>query len=251
MTMLAGKIAVVTGASSGLGRHFALTLAAEGAAVVLVARREHALADLAKEIRQAGGKALVCPADLADGDAIAPLFDAAEKAFGPVDILINNAAIPDADFATRLSMETINQVINVDFRAPFLLAREMANRLIAREQPGRIVNIASVGVLHYTPRSASALYCSCKAAIVRMTETLAIEWSRYGINVNAISPGMVESEMTAGFIERVGHKVKNTFPRKRFGKPEDMDSTLLYLLDPRSHFVTGACITVDDAQVSR
>jgi NAD(P)-dependent dehydrogenase (short-subunit alcohol dehydrogenase family) len=251
MTVLAGKIAVVTGASSGLGRRFAFTLAAEGAAVVLVARRERALADLGEEIRQAGGQALVCPADLADADAIAPIFDRAEKAFGPVDILVNNAAVPDADFATRLSIETVDQVIAVDFRAPFLMAREMADRLIRREQPGRIVNIASVGVVHYTPRSASALYCSCKAAIVRMTETLAIEWAQYEINVNAISPGMVESEMTAGFIERVGEKVKNGFPRKRFGKPEDIDSTLLYLLDPRSHFVTGTCITVDDAQVSR
>jgi NAD(P)-dependent dehydrogenase (short-subunit alcohol dehydrogenase family) len=141
--------------------------------------------------------------------------------------------------------------VQVDFRARFLLATECAPRLIAAERGGRIVNIASVVAIHYAPTSAVALYCAAKAGIVRMTETLAIEWARYGINVNAIAPGMFESEMTAGYIERVGDRVRERFPRRRFGDPADLDSTLLYLVDPASHFVTGACITVDDAQTAR
>jgi NAD(P)-dependent dehydrogenase (short-subunit alcohol dehydrogenase family) len=168
-----------------------------------------------------------------------------------VDILVNNAAVADANYATGLSLETIDRVIDVDFRAPFLCSVEAARRLIAGEKPGSIVNISSVGAFHYAPRSAAALYCAAKAGIIRMTETLAIEWARYGINVNAIAPGMFESEMTEGFIARVGDRVRESFPRRRFGVPTDLDSTLLYLVDPASHFVTGTCITVDDGQTSR
>ncbi|WP_375383084.1 SDR family NAD(P)-dependent oxidoreductase [uncultured Sphingomonas sp.] len=249
--MLTGRVAIVTGASAGLGRRFAVTLAAAGAAVVLVARREDELVALAAEIETAGGRALACPIDLTDASAVEPLFDAAERWAGTVDILVNNAAIADADYATRLSLETIDRVIALDFRAPFLLGVEAARRLIAAGAPGRIVNLSSVGAFHYAPTSAAALYCAVKAGILRMTETLAIEWARYGINVNAIAPGMFMSEMTAGFIDRVGDKVRERFPRGRFGQPADLDSTLLYLVDPRSHFVTGTCITVDDAQTSR
>lgn len=248
---LAGRVALVTGASAGLGRGFARVLAAAGAAVVACARRGDALAALVAEIEGAGGRALAHPLDVADAAAIPAAFDAAEAAFGTVDILVNNAAVAEGDRATRLSLETIDRVIAVDFRAPFLLATEAARRLIAAERAGRIVNIASVGAFHYTPNSASALYCAAKAGIIRMTETLAIEWARHGINVNAIAPGMFESEMTGDFIARAGDKVRERFPRQRFGTPDKLASTLLYLVDPASDFVTGACITVDDAQTSR
>ncbi|MES2095656.1 MAG: SDR family NAD(P)-dependent oxidoreductase [Pseudomonadota bacterium] len=248
---LGGRVALVTGASAGLGRRFAAVLAGAGASVVLVARRGDALEEVAAEIRDRGGRALVHAMDLADADAVPGLFDAAERAFGTVDILVNNAGIPDADYATRLSLETIDRVIAINLRAPFLLSAEAARRLMAAELPGRIVNLSSVGVHHYTPQSAAALYCATKAAIVRLTETLALEWASYGINVNAIAPGMFESEMTAGFIDRVGDRVRERFPRQRFGQPGFLDSTLLYLVDPASHFVTGTCITVDDAQTSR
>ena len=249
--MLAGRVAVVTGASAGLGRRFAQVLAENGAAVVLAARRSDALQALADELNSAGGRALPHTVDLTDASAVAPLFDAAERWAGTVDILINNAAILDANHATKLNLATIDRVIAVDFRAPFLLATEAARRLIAAGQPGRIVNLSSVGAFTYTPSSAAALYCAAKAGIIRMTETLALEWAQFGINVNAIAPGMFESEMTAGYINRVGDRVRERFPRGRFGSPADLDSTLLYLVDPASHFVTGACITVDDAQTSR
>ena len=248
---LDGRVALVTGASAGLGRQFALTLAGAGAAVVAVARRAEMLATLVAEIEAAGGRALLYTLDVADAAAIPGAFDAAEAAFGRIDILVNNAAVADADFATRLTLDTIDRVIDVDFRAPFLLATETARRLIAAERPGRIVNVSSVGAFHFTPTSAAALYCGAKAGIIRLTETLAIEWARHGINVNAIAPGFFRSEMTADYIERVGDKVRDRFPRKRFGDPHDLDTTLLYLVDPASHFVTGTCITVDDAQTAR
>ena len=249
--MLDGRVALVTGASAGLGWQFARVLAKHGASVVLAARRSAELDSLAAEIEGAGGRALAYPLDVADASAIPGVFDAAERMFGTVDILVNNAAVVDADYATRLSLETIDLVLAVDFRAPFLLATEAARRLMAADKPGRIVNMSSVGAFHYTSTSAAPLYCSVKAGIIRMTEALAIEWARYGINVNAIAPGMFESEMTGGFIERVGDKVREGFPRGRFGDPSFLDSTLLYLVDPASHFVTGTCITVDDAQTGR
>jgi NAD(P)-dependent dehydrogenase (short-subunit alcohol dehydrogenase family) len=249
--LLDGRVAVVTGASAGLGRRFATVLADRGAAVVIAARRGDALQELASDIRSRGGNALVHVIDVADASSIPGLFDAAEQSFGTVDILVNNAAVADANYATELSLETIDRVIDVDFRAPFLCSVEAARRLMAAEKPGRIVNISSVGAFHYGPRSAAALYCATKSGIIRMTETLAIEWARYGINVNAIAPGMFESEMTEGFIARVGDRVRQSFPRQRFGNPADLDSTLLYLVDPSSHFVTGTCVTVDDGQTSR
>lgn len=249
--LLSGRVALVTGASAGLGRRFASVLAENGAAVVIAARRAEALDELATEIRNARGRVLVHAIDLADASAIPQLFDAAEEKFGLVDILVNNAAVADGNFATELSLAMIDRVIDVDFRAPFLCSVEAARRLMSAELPGRIINISSVGAFHYAPRSAAALYCAAKAGIIRMTETLAIEWARFGINVNAIAPGMFESEMTEGYIARIGDRVRSSFPRQRFGNPADLDSTLLYLVDPASHFVTGTCVTVDDAQTSR
>ena len=249
--MLDGRVALITGASAGLGRRFARVLADHGAAVVVAARRAAELDTLVTEIESAGGRAFAYPLDVADAAAIAGAFDVAERTFCTVDILVNNAAVVDADYATRLSLETIDLVLAVDFRAPFLLATEAARRLIAADKSGRIVNMSSIGAFHYTQTSAAALYSSVKAGVIRMTETLAIEWARYGINVNVIAPGMFDSEMTRGFIERAGDKVRERFPRQRFGDPTFLDSTLLYLVDPASHFVTGTCITVDDAQTGR
>ncbi len=248
---LKGRVAIVTGASAGLGRRFAFTLARAGAAVVVCARREELLAELVREIESEGLSALAHPLDLTDASAIAAAFDVAEARFGIVDIVINNAAVPDGGYATRLSLETIDRVLGVDFRAPFLMAREAARRLIEAGKPGNIINLSSVGAFHYSPKSAAALYCAVKAGIVRLTEALAIEWAASRINVNAIAPGFFRSEMSGDFIERAGGGLTKRFPRGRIGEPEYLDSTLLYLLDPKSHFVTGACIVVDDAQQSR
>ena len=133
---------------------------------------------------------------------------------------------------------------------PYLLSNEVARRLIEKKEPGRMVNIASIAAFNISPNSASVLYSTTKSAIVRMTESLAVEWARNHINVNAIAPGMFSSEMLDGMLERIGD-MSQSLPRKRICVPEQMDSTLLYLVSPSSECVTGTCIKIDDGQSPR
>jgi NAD(P)-dependent dehydrogenase (short-subunit alcohol dehydrogenase family) len=243
---LTGEVALVTGATSGLGRRFAQALAAAGASVVACGRRVERLDELVAEIEAAGGRAAAVPLDVSDAEAIPGAVDAAEAAFGTVTILVNNAGIPDAQRAHKMPLELIDAVLDTNVRAVFVLCCEVARRLIAAEKPGRIVNISSNGAFHYGGNGA-ALYSVSKAAVNRITEVLAVEWSRYRINVNAIAPGAFRSEMMDGMISRVGDFTQYT-PRKRLGEPAQLDSTLLYLCAPASECVTGAIIRVDDGQ---
>lgn len=247
---LTGRVALVTGASAGLGRHFSKTLAKAGAKVVVCARRLDALESLAQEIRDEGGEAFAVALDLTNADDMVAAYNAAEARFGTVDILLNNAGVADGKYATKLSLSEIDTVLSINLRAPFLMATEMARRLMDKEIPGHIVNLSSVAAYTYTHRSAAALYSTTKAAIVKMTETLALEWATQRINVNAIAPGLFRSEMSAGYIDRAGD-FTTRFPRGRVGEPENLDSTLLYLVDPASGLVTGTTIIVDDAQQAR
>ena len=247
---LSGRVAIVTGASAGLGRHFARTLAKAGASIVACARRLEPLESLVAEIEAEGGKAIAVVLDLSNADSMSSAFDAAEAKFGTVDILINNAGVADGKYATKLSLAEIDNVLDVNLRAPFLMATEAARRLMAAEKPGHIVNLSSVAAYMYNHRSAAALYSTTKAAVVKMTEALALEWCAQGINVNGIAPGLFRSEMSSGYIDRAGD-FTTRFPRGRVGEPEHLESTLLYLLDPRSSFVTGTTIIVDDAQQGR
>lgn len=246
---LTGQVALVTGASSGLGYRFAKVLAAQGAKVALAARRVDKLQSLAEEIRAAGGVAVPVAMDATDADQMIAAVAKAEAELGTVTILINNAGIPDAQRAHKLPLEMIDRVIDINIRAPFVLSCEVARRLIAAEKPGRIVNIASAAAYNYGGGGA-ALYSVSKAAVVRITETLAVEWARFRINVNAIAPGAFESEMMDGMLSRVGD-ITQAFPRKRIGNPAQLDSTLLYLVGPASDAVTGTSIRVDDGQGSR
>ncbi len=243
---LEGQVALVTGATSGLGRRFAQTLAAAGASVVACGRRVERLDEVVADIEAAGGRAAAVPLDVSDAEAIPGAVDAAEAAFGTVTILVNNAGIPDAQRAHKMSLELIDAVLDTNVRAVFVLSCEVARRLIAVETPGRIVNISSNGAFHYGGNGA-ALYSVSKAAVNRITEVLAVEWSRYRINVNAIAPGAFRSEMMDGMMSRVGDFTQYT-PRKRLGEPAQLDSTLLYLCAPASECVTGAIIRVDDGQ---
>jgi NAD(P)-dependent dehydrogenase (short-subunit alcohol dehydrogenase family) len=245
-TDLTGRVALVTGASSGLGDRFARVLAASGAKVALCARRRDRLDALAAEI---GPNALAIEMDATDVASLTAAVEAAETAFGTVDILVNNAGIPDAQRAHKMSVELVDRVLGVNVRAPWLLSCEVARRLIAESKPGRIVNISSVAHYRYDGGGA-ALYAVSKTAIARMTETLAVEWSGYRINVNAIAPGMFVSEMTDGMFERIGPQDQNVM-RKRIPEPALLDSTLLYLVSPASEAVTGAVIRVDDGQAAR
>jgi NAD(P)-dependent dehydrogenase (short-subunit alcohol dehydrogenase family) len=246
---LTGQTAFVTGASSGLGRRFARVLAACGAKVAIAARRADRLVELAKEIRDAGGVAHPVLLDVSDAEALGPAIADAEQNLGLVNILVNNAGIPDAQRATKMPLELVNRVMDVNLRAPFVLSCEVARRLMEEKQPGRIVNIASVAAFDYAGNGA-ALYSITKAGVIRMTEALAVEWSRYNINVNAIAPGAFASEMMDGMLERMGD-ISQHFPRKRLGDPAQMDSTLLYFLSPASEAVTGTYIKIDDGQGRR
>ena len=248
---LSGQVALVTGASSGLGRRFAAVLSAAGASVAVAARRVDKLKSLVDEIIARGGKAVAVELDVMDAAAITSAVGSAEQQLGLITILVNNAGIPDAAYATKMPLELVDRVIDTNFRAPFLLSCEVARRLMATEKPGRIVNLSSVGAYSYNAGAASTLYCATKSAVLRLTETLAMEWAPFNINVNAIAPGLFMSEMTEGMVQRIGDKASAKFPRKRIGDPAQLDSTLLYLLSPASEFVTGICIRVDDAQMPR
>ncbi|HYZ99392.1 MAG TPA: SDR family NAD(P)-dependent oxidoreductase [Acidimicrobiales bacterium] len=248
-TDLSGQVAIVTGASSGLGRRFAAVLAACGAKVAAAARRAERLEELAAEIGAAGGTCVAVPFDVTDADQITRAVDRAESELGPVSILVNSAGMPDAQYATKMSTALVDEVIATNLRGPFLLACEVARRLIERKAPGRIVNVSSMGGHSYAGGGA-ALYSITKAAVDRMTETLAVEWARFHINVNSIAPGAFSSEMMDGMISRIGDFTQ-AFPRKRLGDPAQLDSTLLYLVSPSSEFVTGMIAKVDDGQGPR
>ena len=246
---LSGQVALVTGTTSGLGRRFARVLANCGARVVVTGRREERLQELAEEIRADGGEALPVRVDMTKRDSILAMVDAAEEKFGTVTILVNNAGIPDAQRAHRMEDDLVDAVFDTNLRGPWILSCEIARRLIKAETPGRMVNISSVGAFHYSGNGA-ALYSVTKAALARMTEALAVEWSRYHINVNAIAPGAFSSEMMDGMLERMGD-ISQHFPRKRLGDPAQLDSTLLYLVSPASDAVTGTVLKVDDGQGPR
>jgi NAD(P)-dependent dehydrogenase (short-subunit alcohol dehydrogenase family) len=246
---LTGRVALVTGASAGLGVRFAKVLAANGAKVAVCARRLDKLENVAAEIRAAGGEAICIELDVTDADQLIAAVAAAEAAFGTVDILVNNAGIPDAQRAHKMPVELIDRVIGVNLRGPYILACEVARRLIAAKMPGRIVNISSTAHFRYDG-GAAALYAITKTAIARMTEALSVEWAHYNINVNCIAPGTFQSEMMDGMVSRIGD-FTDKLPRKRMGDPAQLDSTLLYLVAPSSDFVTGAVIRVDDGQSAR
>jgi NAD(P)-dependent dehydrogenase (short-subunit alcohol dehydrogenase family) len=246
---LAGRVALVTGAGSGLGRGFALTLARHGAAVAVASRRESKLGAVVAEIEALGGKALALTLDVTKADDIEGALDACEASVGMVDVLVNNAGVPDAKRAHRMDVALVDAVLDTNVRGPWLLATSVARRLIAQETPGRIVNISSMSAYHYAGEGA-ALYSVSKAAVSRMTEVLAVEWARHHINVNAIAPGAFASEMMDGMLERMGDFYES-FPRQRLGDPAMLDSSLLYLVSPASEAVTGTILRVDDGQTHR
>jgi NAD(P)-dependent dehydrogenase (short-subunit alcohol dehydrogenase family) len=247
---LSNQVALVTGASSGLGYRFSKVLAKCGAKVALSARRVEKLESLAEEIKSDGGECMVVPIDMIDRDSIRAAVKKVEEDLGTINTLINNAGMVDAQWAIKQSDELIDGVIDTNLVGPYLLSNEVARKLIEKKEPGRMVNISSLAAFNTTPNSAAVLYSTTKSAIVRMTEALSVEWAKHHINVNAIAPGMFSSEMLDGMLERIGD-VSQTLPRKRICTPEQMDSTLLFLVSPSSECVTGTCIKIDDGQTSR
>ena len=241
---LDGKVALVTGASSGLGARFAQALALAGAGVLLCARREDKLRAVVDEIAQAGGKAAAISLDVTDEVAVAEAFDAAESAFGPVDILVNNAGIAKMGLVTELSTADWDDVINVNLRAAFLVAREGARRMVAQGSGGSIINIASI--LSSFGTKGGAAYCASKGGVSQLTRTMALELARHGIRVNAIAPGYFASEMNDEYFEtEEAARMIKAIPMRRVADPSELDATLLLLAGPGGSFITGSVVTVD------
>jgi len=248
---LTGRVALITGAAGALGTRFAHTLADHGASVAVADVRTDQLKSVQQELTgRTGARSVATFLDLTVTNSFADVVTQIEAELGPVDVLINNAGINDANRPQRLTLETISRVIATNLEGPFALTCEVAKRLIERKQPGRIVNMSSIAAFSYSYGTASPVYSITKAPVARMTEVLAVEWAKYDINVNAIAPGLFMSEMTAGMIERVGDP-SAAFPRKRIGRPDQLDSTLLYLVSPASDCVTGTVIKIDDGQKPR
>jgi NAD(P)-dependent dehydrogenase (short-subunit alcohol dehydrogenase family) len=245
---LHGKVALVTGASSGLGERFAEVLAQNGASVVLVARRADRLAALQARIEAAGGKAIAVEADVRDRAAMQRAFDAAEKSFGTVTILVNNAGVAHAGRAVDLAEEEWRRILSTNLDAVFFCAQEAARRMLAAGAGGAIVNIASV--LGLGVDKGVVAYATAKAGVIQMTKALALELAFKGIRVNAIAPGWIVTEMNRDYLgsER-GAALKREIPIGRFGEARDLDGPLLLLVSDAGRYVTGATIVVDGGQV--
>lgn len=244
---LRGRVAFVTGATSGLGRHFAGVLAKAGAAVAISGRRQERLLELRKEIEAAGGKCVDVALDVTDTAQIAPAFDKAQVALGAIDILVNNAGMSANGPVAEIAASDFDAVMSTNLRGPFLLAQEVGKRMIARGQGGRIINIASITAFRVL--QGSAPYCISKAGLAMMTQCMAREWARYDINVNAICPGFIETELNDEWFETEKGKAQiKSFPKRRLQRPEDLDSTLLLLASDASRAITGALFNVDEAQ---
>ena len=248
MFSLKGRVALVTGASSGLGVQFSKALADNGAAVALVARRADRLKSLKDEIEGKGGRAVAIEADVTDHAAVARTFDAAEKAFGTVTILVNNAGIAHGGRAVEMPPEEWRKVLSTNLDAVFFWAQEAARRLLAAKKQGAIVNIASV--LGLAVSKGAVAYAAAKAGVVQVTKALAVELAFKGVRVNAIAPGWFVTEMNDDYLSgEAGTAIKREIPMGRFGNPGDLDGALLLLVSDAGSYITGATIVVDGGQV--
>lgn len=243
---MTGRVALVTGAGTGLGARFCMALAEHGAAVVAVARRAEKVEGVAEAIRKAGGKAIAVSGDVTDTASIGAAFDAAEKAFGTVDAVVANAGIAVPGRAAEISDEDWRRTMATNLDGVFFTAREAAQRLLKAGKHGAIVNIASI--LGYGVGKGNASYAVSKAAVIQMTQALALEWAFKGIRVNAIAPGYVVTDINRDYLAGKGAEMTKDIPVGRFGQEHDLDGALLLLLSEAGAFMTGTTITVDGGQ---
>jgi NAD(P)-dependent dehydrogenase (short-subunit alcohol dehydrogenase family) len=245
---LSGRTVLITGASSGLGLHFAKIASAAGAKVAVAARRTHRLDALVKEL---GKNAAAVAMDVEDEASVIAGFDAAEKALGPIDSVIANAGMNHRGMALDLAIADFDKIVSVNFRGVFLTAREAAKRMIANgskeSKRGRIVLVSSLGAHKVLPGLAT--YCATKAGVLMMGKAFAREWANLGINVNSICPGFISTELNDTFLaSEPGQKMIAGFPRRRTMEESDLDGTVLHLLSDASRAITGAAFTIDDGQ---
>ena len=254
---LSGRVALITGASSGLGTQFARTLAEAGAAVVLGGRRMERLKDLRSEIEAAGGDAHVVSLDVTSVDSIKSAVAHAETEVGPIDILINNSGVSTTERLVDVTEDGFDHVFGTNTRGAFLMAQEVAKRMLARAKGaapgvfagGRIINIASAAGLRTLPQI--GVYCMSKAAVIHMTKVMAAEWGRFGITTNAVCPGYIDTEINHHHWETEGgQKLIKMLPRQRVGRPQDLDALLVMLCSAQSDFINGAIISADDGMAA-
>ena len=250
---LAGRVAFITGASSGLGAQFARTLASAGAAVVLASRRIEKLKDLRATINGEGGDAHVIELDVNDHDSIKSAVAHAETEVGSIDILVNNSGVSTTQRIQDVSPDDFDYMFNTNVKGAFFVAQEVGKRMLARATGsapgsytgGRIINVASMAGLRVLPQI--GVYCMSKSAVVQMTKAMALEWGRFGINVNAICPGYIDTEINHRHWQtEAGQKLIQMLPRKRVGNPQDLDALIVMLCSDQSHFINGAVISADD-----
>jgi NAD(P)-dependent dehydrogenase (short-subunit alcohol dehydrogenase family) len=245
--VLEGRNVLLTGASAGLGLHFAHTLAQAGAKLALGARRVERLDELSAELRKGGAQVESVALDVTDAKSVVAAIDKAEKALGPLDVLVNNAGVASPKWIVDTTEADYDMIMDTNAKGMWLVAQEVGRRMIARKKGGQIVNIASMGGL--VPSRHLGAYGMSKAAAIHMTKVMALEWARHGINVNAICPGYVSTEMNGEFFASdEGKKFVATFLRRRLMEPQDLDGPLLMLASAASRAMTGSVIACDDAQ---
>ena len=250
---LSGRVALITGASGGLGAQFSKTLAQAGATVVLASRRLDRLKDLRSQLEAQGLQAHVVLMDVSVTSSIAKAVEHIERDVGPIDILVNNSGVSTTQKIQDVKESDFDFVFDTNVRGAFFVAQEVGKRMLGRAMgvekesfPGaRIINIASVAGLRVLPQI--GLYAMSKASVIQMTKAMALEWGRFGINVNAICPGYIDTEINHHhWLTEKGQKLIDMLPRKRVGSPADLDALIVLLSSEQSHFINGAIITADD-----
>ncbi|MEM6900089.1 MAG: SDR family oxidoreductase [Pseudomonadota bacterium] len=244
MFNLAGRRALVTGASSGLGANFAKVLAAAGADVILAARRTERLEEVAAEIISSGGTTSVVSMDVTDNESVISAFETIEVSGGSATVLVNNSGMSRENWLTDMEEAEWDLVMDTNLKGAWRVAREAANRMINAGAGGSIINISSITA--FRPAHMLGAYAPSKAAIQHLTRVMAIEWARSGIRVNAIAPGYFSTEINADFLASdPGGRMRKRVPMKRFGDLEELNGPLLLLASDAGSYMTGATIVVD------
>ncbi|MGB0956468.1 MAG: SDR family NAD(P)-dependent oxidoreductase [Panacagrimonas sp.] len=244
------RVAVVTGASSGLGRQFALALAKSGATVAVCARRQDRLTALVKELEQLGAKATAVQMDVCDRSSVGEAFKKIESEIGTADILVNNAGVSAPARAIDISDKDWNWVVDTDLNGAWMVAQTAAQQMAKAEKAGSIINVTSI--IASGVGAGLAPYAAAKAGLKQVSKCLALEWARYGIRVNCIAPGYFSTEMNDDYLaSEDGQKIRENVPSRKFGDPGDLDGALLLLASDAGKHMTGTEIAVDGGHLCR